>query len=169
MGDSTQEISGIFSFCDFNEIYINTYFFKVYHIREYTWLIAMDKRIMIVDDDPDILVFLRHVFEQQDYEVLTVDSGKDCIEELQHGFKGMVLIDIMMPFMDGWDTIKNIIQKQLHKDIVITIISAHGTVDHEKMKGLESFIYDYVTKPFDLQRLIVQINGLAGKNSIPTG
>ncbi|MEM4259039.1 MAG: response regulator [Candidatus Thermoplasmatota archaeon] len=123
----------------------------------------MDKRIMIVDDDPDILIFLRTVFEQQDYEVLTVDSGTDCIDELQRGFKGVILMDLKMPFMDGWDTLRQIIEKQLYKDIIITIISAHGTIEHEKMNGLEGYIYDYITKPFDLQKLIIEINDLTLK------
>ena len=73
---------------------------------------SVEKKIMIVDDDPDILVFLRTIFEQNNFEVLTVDSGKDCIAELERGFKGIVLMDLIMPFMDGWDTIKEIIKKQ---------------------------------------------------------
>ena len=71
---------------------------------------------MVVDDDPDVLVFLRAVFEQQCYEVLTVDNGSDCIKELKRGFKGIVLMDLMMPFIDGWDTLKEIIKKGLNKE-----------------------------------------------------
>jgi len=121
----------------------------------------MDKKIMIVDDDSDILVTLRAIFENQDFEVLTVDSGVDCIKELERGFKGIVLLDLMMPFMDGWDTIKEIINKGLNKDILLSIITAKGTTDSEKMKGLESYIYDYIPKPFDLDKLISEINSLS--------
>lgn len=99
---------------------------------------------MIVDDDSDILATLRLIFEKQQFEVLTVDSGNDCIKELEHGFKGIVLMDIMMPFMDGWDTIKEIIDKGLNKDIILLIITAKGSISSEKMKGVESFIYDYI-------------------------
>lgn len=121
----------------------------------------MDKKIMIVDDDSDILVTLRTLFERQQFEVLTVDSGSDCIKELEQGFKGIVLIDLMMPFMDGWDTIKEIIKRGLNKDILVSIITAKGCSSSEKMKGLESYIYDYIPKPFDLEKLIVEINSMA--------
>jgi len=69
----------------------------------------MNRKIMIVDDDPDVLVSMRDIFEHEGYEVFIVDDGKDCIEELERGFKGIVLIDLMMPFMDGWDTVREII------------------------------------------------------------
>jgi DNA-binding response OmpR family regulator len=117
----------------------------------------MDKRIMIVDDDPDILITIRRVFENEGYEVFTVDSGKDCIGELERGFKGVILIDLMMPGMDGWDTIVEIIKRGFEKDVIISILTAKGTPDHEKMKGLESYIHDYITKPFDLKKLISNV------------
>ncbi len=121
----------------------------------------MDKKIMVVDDDSDILVFLRTVFEQQGYEVLTVDSGSDCIEELKRGFKGIVLMDLMMPFIDGWDTLKEIIKHGLNKDIVISILTANGAPDPEKMRELDSYIHNYIKKPFDLEKLISEINSMA--------
>ena len=70
-------------------------------------------------------------------------------------------MDIMMPFMDGWDTIKEIIDKGLNKDIILSIITAKGSISSEKMKGVESFIYDYIPKPFDLEKLISEINSIA--------
>jgi len=114
----------------------------------------MEKRLMVVDDDPDILISIRKIFENEGYEVLTVDTGWDCLEELERGFKGIILMDIMMPFMDGWDTIEQILKKGLTKDIIISILTAKGTPDHEKMKGLEEYIFDYITKPFDISQLI---------------
>jgi DNA-binding response OmpR family regulator len=120
----------------------------------------MDKRIMIVDDDPDILIAIRKIFEEEGYEVLTVDSGKDCIKELERGYKGVILMDIMMPFMDGWDTIEEISKKGLYKNVVISIITANGSPDHDKMKGLETYIYDYIIKPFDIDQLILNVKNM---------
>ena len=120
----------------------------------------MDKKIMVVDDDPDILVSIRTIFEKQGYGVLAVDSGSDCIEELKRGFKGIVLMDLIMPFMNGLDTLKEIIKNGLDKDIVITILTAIGVPDYEKMKGLEPYIHDYIKKPFDLEKLILDINSI---------
>ena len=120
----------------------------------------MERKLMIVDDDPDILITIRRIFETEGYEVLTVDSGQDCLEELKRGFKGIVLVDIMMPFMDGWDTIREIIKQNLARDITISIITAKGTRDHEKMRGLETYIKDYISKPFDVKELISNVNGM---------
>lgn len=118
----------------------------------------MNKKIMVVDDEPDILISLRAIFERQSYEVITVESGAECLEELEKGFKGVILMDIMMPEMDGWDTIKEIVNRGLMKDITIEIITGKGTRDHQKMSGLESYIYDYLTKPLNMEELISSVN-----------
>ncbi len=120
----------------------------------------MDKKLMVVDDDPDILITIRSIFEREGFEVYTVDSGRDCIKELERGFTGIVLMDIMMPFMDGWDTIREIVQKGYAKNVVISIVTAKGTRDHEKMKGLESYVRDYIAKPFDVRVLINNVKGI---------
>ncbi|UCB57951.1 MAG: response regulator transcription factor [Thermoplasmatales archaeon] len=118
---------------------------------------------MIVDDDSDILISLRKIFEDQGYEVFTVDSGWDCIKELEQGFKGIILMDIMMPFMDGWDTIQELAKRGLTKDIVISILTAKDSPDYEKMRGFESLIYDYITKPFDVKVLISNVKNMCLK------
>lgn len=117
----------------------------------------MEKRIMIVDDDPDILITFRQIFEREGYKVYTVDSGRDCLKEIENGFKGMVLIDIMMPFMNGWETIQEMVNKDLLKNITLSIITAKGTPEPDKMKEISPFIFDYITKPIDLQELVNKI------------
>jgi DNA-binding response OmpR family regulator len=120
----------------------------------------MDKKLMVVDDDPDILITIRSIFEREGYEVYTVDSGRDCIKELERGFTGIILMDIMMPFMDGWDTIREIVQRGYSKNVVISIVTAKGTRDHEKMKGLETYVRDYIAKPFDVRVLINNVKDI---------
>ena len=120
----------------------------------------MDKKVMIVDDEQDILFSLRTLFERQGYEVITVDSGAKCVNELEKGFSGVVLMDIMMPKMDGWDTIREIVKNGLENNVKIVVITARGTHHQEKMQGLEPFILDYVSKPFDLNKLLSIVNNL---------
>jgi len=121
----------------------------------------MGKKIMIVDDDPDLLVFLRIFFEHQNFEVLTVDCGNDCIEELERGFKGVIFMDLMMPFMDGWTTLREIVKRGYDKNVVVSIITASGRADPEKMRGLEPYIHDYIQKPFSLEKLISNVNDVS--------
>jgi len=120
----------------------------------------MGKKIMIVDDDPDILISMRNFLEYNGYEVLTVDSGNDCIEELKRGFKGIVLLDLIMPFMDGIDTLKEIVRKGLNKNVTISIITANGTTDSDRLKEIGPYIYTYITKPFDLEKLILDLKSI---------
>ena len=59
------------------------------------------KNIMVVDDDPDILLSLQELFEREGFEVTTADNGRNCLLELEKGFQGIIILDIMMPIMDG--------------------------------------------------------------------
>ena len=114
----------------------------------------MEKRVMIVDDEPDVLASLKTVFEHQKYDVITVTSGDECLKEIEKGFKGIVLMDLMMPVMDGWDTINEIVNRGLLKNVEIAIITGKGTKDFQKMSLLGSYAFDYLTKPLDIDKLI---------------
>ena len=117
----------------------------------------MEKKVMIVDDEPDILESLRMVLEHECYDVITVDSGSKCLKEIEKGFEGIVLMDLMMPGMDGWDTIREIVERGLIKKVAINIITGKGTKNHQIMSVLGSYIYDYLSKPLDIKELIESI------------
>lgn len=112
---------------------------------------------MIVDDDPSILVAVRMVFEDEGYEVFTASSGDECIKELENGFKGVILMDIMMPKMDGWDTIEKIVNKNLHKGNIITMLTAKDIPDI-KMNPLKEYVTDYLTKPFEADEIVETVD-----------
>lgn len=118
----------------------------------------MQKKIMIVDDDPDILITVRELFESEGFEVYTVPCGKDCLEELENGFKGVILMDIMMPHMDGWATIREIVAKGLNQGNIISMISAKDECDW-KIDDLKQYIKSYITKPFDTRYLLQTVKG----------
>ena len=117
----------------------------------------MEKKIMIVDDEEDVLSSLKTVLEKNNYSVTAVESGKECLKEIEKGFKGIILMDIMMPGMDGWETIRAIVDRGLMKGLCIEIITGKGTFDREKMFGLQTFVKDYHTKPIDIETLISSI------------
>ncbi len=118
---------------------------------------------MVVDDDPYILITLRELFENYGYEVYTVPTGKDCIDELKHGFKGVILMDIMMPIMNGWDTIRQIVKENLTKGVVISMLTAKDLPDPD-IKELKKHIKDYITKPFDPDELISIVKSYFNNN-----
>lgn len=118
----------------------------------------MEKRVMIVDDEPDILTSLKAVLERHEYDVVTVENGVECLKEIENGFKGIILMDLMMPEMDGWDTISEIAKRGLLKDVAISIITGKGTKDFQKMSALGSYIFDYLAKPIDVDRLVSSVD-----------
>jgi len=116
----------------------------------------MTKKVMIVDDDPYILIAVRRVLESVGFEVFAVNSGMDCIEEMKNGFKGVILMDIMMPFMDGWDTIEQIVEGGFIKDNIVAIITAKNI--HEiKRQDMEQYVVDYISKPFKPDELVSSV------------
>lgn len=119
--------------------------------------IEIIKRIMIVDDEPDVLISLKTILERQNYDVITVSNGLECLKEIEKGFTGVILMDIMMPVMDGWKTINQIVKKGYTKDIAIEIITGKGTKDYQKLSKLGSYIYDYITKPINLKQFMKSV------------
>jgi DNA-binding response OmpR family regulator len=117
----------------------------------------MKKNILIVDDDADVRISVKKILEHEGHEVYCVENGVACIHLIEKGFTGILLIDLMMPLMDGWTTIKEIVKRGLEKNVNIIIITAIGTARHQKMKGLEPYVYDYIAKPFDIGELIENI------------
>lgn len=121
---------------------------------------SMKKQIMIVDDDKDILFTIKTVFEHEGHEVITVDNGRDCIDKVEKGFQGIIFIDIQMPELDGWETIKEIIERGYKQNVDIFVITAIGTYKRDKIHGLEPYISDYIAKPFNVVDLIKSVERL---------
>ncbi len=113
----------------------------------------MKPQLLIVDDDPSILIAVRELFEPEGFEVLAAGSGKECITELKKDFRGVILMDVMMPHMDGWDTVKAIVDKGLYEGNIISMFTAKDIPD-KKMRALQDYITDYITKPFDPDKLV---------------
>jgi len=121
----------------------------------------MKRNILVVDDDADVLNSIKDIFEHEGHTVTITDNGMDCLQVLEKGFTGILLIDIVMPHMDGWATIKEIMSRGLEKNIRIIVITAIGSTKcHKKMKGLEPYILDYIAKPFDIADMINTVRKL---------
>lgn len=117
----------------------------------------MTKRVMVVDDEPDVLLSLKIVLERHNYDVVTVTNGVECLKEIEKGFKGIILMDLMMPIMDGWTTIKEIVKREYIDDIAIAIITGKGTKDSQNMSLVGPYIFDYLPKPIDINLLLSSI------------
>ncbi len=111
------------------------------------------KKVMIVDDEPSIRLTVRAVLEPRGFELLPVESGAKCIEELEKGFRGVILMDVMMPDMNGWETIKEIEKRGLKEGNLISMLTAKQDPDSELAELAESVTY-YIRKPFEAADLV---------------
>ena len=117
---------------------------------------ATEQKVMIVDDDALIRLTVREVLKDAGIVVVEADGAGQCLEHLKQGFRGVVLMDIMMPGWDGWDTIREIIKGDLYKGIIIVMLTAKDVPD-SKMEGLQEYVTDYKTKPFTQDDLVSDI------------
>ena len=113
----------------------------------------MDTRVMLVDDNEFIRESIDILFRTMGLSIVTVQGGNECLGQLEAGFKGVILLDVMMPGMDGWDTIRQIVAKGLYEGNAILMLTAKERPD-QKMNGIQEYISDYITKPFNPMELI---------------
>jgi len=115
----------------------------------------MNKKIMVVDDEPDTVDLVKLVLETEGYEVMTAYSGRECLEKISHEKPDVVLLDIMMPEMDGWEVFKKI--RERYEDIPIAMLTVRNQ-DIDKMLGLHVLkADDYITKPLEEKKLIERV------------
>lgn len=111
------------------------------------------RRLMVVDDAECIRITVRELFRPEGVEVLTASGAEECMQHLHNGFRGVILMDVMMPGKDGWDTIREIEAAGLLQGNIIVMLTGMDSPD-QRMEGLQEVVVDYVTKPFSSDRLI---------------
>ena len=123
----------------------------------------IQKRILIVDDDDEIRELLEFDVSQSGYFVDTAKDGLEGLNKALNNSYDLILLDVMMPKMNGFDVCKNIRQAKL--SIPILMLTAKGTID-DKTDGFDSGADDYLVKPFDIQEVLLRIRVLLRRNHI---
>ena len=118
-------------------------------------------RLMIVDDEECIRTTIKELFNLEGIAVVTARDADECLARLRAGFHGVILMDIMMPGKDGWETIREIRQAGLHAGNIIVMLTALDTPD-ERMEGLQELVIDYITKPFLPDEIIASVRTYLG-------
>ncbi len=119
------------------------------------------KRILVCDDDPVILRLLQVNLELEGYEVLLAHHGQKAVEMATEQHPDLVILDIMMPRMDGYQTCEKIKNQEETKDIPVVFLSAKAQ-QSDIEKGMSFGVDDYLTKPFDPGDLIDVVERLVG-------
>lgn len=109
---------------------------------------AIKPRVMLVDDEECIRETISELLDSEGIDVVTAVGSNECLQLLRAGFRGVILMDVMMPGMDGWATIREIEKAGLLQGNIISMLTAMDVPD-ERMEGLQEVIIDYITKPFE--------------------
>ena len=114
----------------------------------------MKKRILVVDDEISIRMGIREFAEYQGYDVTGAANGREALELCRQQDFDLIIMDIMMPEMDGYEAYRRI--REI-KDIPALMLSAKGE-EYDKLQGFEAGIDDYVVKPFSIKELMARVN-----------
>jgi DNA-binding response OmpR family regulator len=116
-------------------------------------------RILIVDDDKTLLRFVGEYLEEDGYEVVTADRGPKALRAFFEGRPDLVILDVMMPGMDGWEVCARL--REL-ADTPIIMLTAK-TEEADKLRGFRLGVDDYITKPFSLDELGARTRAILGR------
>jgi two-component system, OmpR family, alkaline phosphatase synthesis response regulator PhoP len=119
------------------------------------------RKILIADDEPNIVAAIEFLLTQRGYEVHTAQDGSEALGLVASVVPDLVLLDVMMPQMSGYEVCQNIRKRDEWRGIKIVMLSAKGR-DAEVVKGLALGADLYVTKPFSTRELMAKIEQLLG-------
>jgi DNA-binding response OmpR family regulator len=122
----------------------------------------MGKKILIADDEPNIVVSLEFLMKQKGYAVKVAATGEDALKAIGEFGPDLILLDVMMPRMSGYDLCQRVRENPAWHDIRIIMLSAKGR-DVEVTKGMAVGADAYVTKPFSTKDLIAKVQELLGE------
>ena len=120
------------------------------------------KTIMVVDDEKSMLVVVKTVLEPEGFEVITANSGKECLEMLKKRKPDLILMDMMMPGLSGRDTTEKIRKDKRTKDIKIAFLTVVSFSETGKEVLRKIGVIDYITKPFENEEFIKRIRKILG-------
>jgi DNA-binding response OmpR family regulator len=117
---------------------------------------AMAKRVLVVDDEPNIVMSLRFLMEREGFQVEVASTGQAAVAALDRAPADLVLLDIMIPELDGFEVCQCIRSNPAWRDTKVVMLTAKGR-DVERDKGLALGADDYVTKPFSTRDLVAKV------------
>ncbi|MCB2055754.1 MAG: response regulator [Geminicoccaceae bacterium] len=116
----------------------------------------MSKRILVVDDEPNIVMSLEFLMKREGFEVEVARNGAEALAALDRPPPDLMLLDVMMPAFDGYEVCARIRENAAWKDTRIVMLTARGR-ESEKERGLSLGADAYVTKPFSTRDLVQQV------------
>jgi two-component system, OmpR family, alkaline phosphatase synthesis response regulator PhoP len=123
-----------------------------------------DYKILLVDDEPDILEFLSYNLNKEGYTVFTASNGKDAVAIAKREIPHLVILDVMMPDMDGIETCRDLRESNDLKNMLIAFLTARNE-DYSQIAGFEVGADDYINKPIKPRVLLSRIKALLRRSA----
>lgn len=117
------------------------------------------KKILIVDDEPNIVMSLEYTFKKNNFEVFIARDGQEALDILENAQPNIIILDIMMPNVDGYNTLEQIKKDERLKGTKVIFLTAKNK-EKDIEKGLSLGANLYITKPFSVKKLVEQVNEL---------
>ncbi|MFH1152905.1 MAG: response regulator transcription factor [Pseudomonadota bacterium] len=117
------------------------------------------ERILIVDDEKDILELVRYTLEKEGYRIETAMTGEEALDMVRRHLPDLMVLDLMLPGMDGLEVTRNIRRDDAFMDIPIVMLTARGE-ETDIVTGLELGANDYISKPFSPRELVARIRAI---------
>ena len=116
-------------------------------------------RILLVDDEEDILEFLSYNLIKEGYKIKTASNGKSALKILEKFKPDLIILDVMMPEMDGIEVCENIRKNEKNDDVLILFLTARSE-DYSELAGFSAGADDYITKPIKPKLLVSRVNAI---------
>ena len=121
-------------------------------------MIKQSKRFAYIEDEPEMIDLVRLILGRRGYTVIGANGGREGLELVRKELPDLVLLDLMMPDMDGWDVYHQIKSDELTRDIPVIVITAKAQ-NIDKVLGLRiAKVEDYIAKPFSPQELLERVD-----------
>ncbi len=125
----------------------------------------MNRKILLVDDDPALLELLTQYLREADFDVLPALNGPAALKLAYHDHPDLVLLDVMLPGMDGWEICARL--RELSDVPIVMVTAKSGEAD--KLRGFRLGVDDYVTKPFSFAELVARVQAVLGRSPSTPG
>ncbi len=122
----------------------------------------MKSKILLVDDEKDIVEFLEYSLKQEGFDVITAYDGSEALQKVSE-IPDLIILDIMMPNIDGYEVCRRIRENSNYKDIPVIFLTAKGA-EADEIRGLELGASDFIKKPISPKKLIARVNSNLRKN-----
>jgi len=124
-------------------------------------------KIMLVDDEPDVIYLVKKILEKKGYEVVEIYSGKECLERVEEEKPDLILLDIMMPGIDGWEVARTLKSKPETKGIPIVMLTVRVSEESVEKSFKYAHADAHIGKPINTEKMVNTIRWVLDHRRMP--